>query len=135
MTTDSTKLAELNNALLDIKRIAGKSRDHDADPWSLLDLISDRVLAALGDGQTQSLQKFLPPNPDKLNADRAQWAGAALEEFRRATGSDYEDALGDLLCDLMHWSDRNNFDFDAALCRAQGHYKAETTPDATNLEE
>jgi len=27
----------------------------------------------------------------------------------------------------MHWCDRNNFDFDAALFRAQGHYQAETT--------
>lgn len=38
----------------------------------------------------------------------------------------YEDSLGDLLCDQMRWSDRNNFDFEAALCRARGHYEAET---------
>ena len=46
------------------------------------------------------------------------------------TGTDYEDALGDLLCDLMHWSDRSNFDFEAALSRARMHYEAETTEDA-----
>jgi hypothetical protein len=34
-------------------------------------------------------------------------------------------SLGDLLCDLMHWADRNNFDFEVALIRAQGHYEAE----------
>ena len=28
--------------------------------------------------------------------------------------------------DLMHYSDRNNFDFDAALDRARWHYEAET---------
>ncbi len=51
---------------------------------------------------------------------------AALRQFLYATGCDYEDSLGDLLSDLMHWSDRNNFDFEAALCRARGHYEAET---------
>jgi hypothetical protein len=61
-----------------------------------------------------------------MNGDRAEWAAAALRQFQRATGCDYEDSLGDLLCDLMHWSDRNNFDFEAALCRARGHYEAET---------
>ena len=68
----------------------------------------------------------LPPDPEKLNGDRAEWAAAALRQFQCATGCDYEDSLGDLLCDLMHWSDRNNFDFEAALCRARGHYEAET---------
>ncbi len=68
----------------------------------------------------------LPPDPEKMNGDRAEWAAAALRQFQCATGCDYEDSLGDLLCDLMHWSDRNNFDFEAALCRARGHYEAET---------
>ena len=39
---------------------------------------------------------------------------------------DAEEALGDLLTDLMHWSDRSGFDFDAALERARTHYEAET---------
>ena len=51
-----------------------------------------------------------------MNVDRAEWAAAALRQFQCTTGCDYEDSLGDLLCDLMHWSDRNNFDFEAALC-------------------
>jgi len=68
----------------------------------------------------------LPPDPEKMNGDRTEWAAAALRKFQRATGCDYEDSLGDLLCDLMLWSDRNNFDFEAALCRARGHYEAET---------
>jgi hypothetical protein len=38
---------DLRDALLDIKRVAGKSGDHEADPWALLDLIRDRALAAL----------------------------------------------------------------------------------------
>jgi hypothetical protein len=67
----------------------------------------------------------LPPDPDDQNDDRASWAAVALRQFQCATGADYEDALGDLLCDLMHWSDRNNFDFELALERARGHYEAE----------
>ena len=71
----------------------------------------------------------LPLDPEKMNGDGAEWAAAALRQFQRATGCDYEDSLGDLLSDLMHWSDRNNFDFEAALCRARGHYEAETAGD------
>jgi hypothetical protein len=29
----------------------------------------------------------------------------------------------------MHWCDRKNVDFNAALSRAQIHYEAETAPD------
>ena len=70
----------------------------------------------------------LPPDPENMNDKRAAWAAAALRRFQQVTGTDDEDSLGDLLCDLMHWSDRNNCDFEAALCRARGHYEAETAP-------
>ena len=59
------------------------------------------------------------------NLDRADWADKAIRAFRAETGSDHEDSLGDLLTDLMHWADTRNFDFDAALARARGHYAAE----------
>jgi hypothetical protein len=59
---------------------------------------------------------------------RALWGEAALISFRRATGCDYEDSLGDLLCDLMQWSDARGFDFEAALERARAHYEAEVRP-------
>lgn len=68
----------------------------------------------------------LPPDAQKMTGDRAECAAAALRQFQCATACDYEDSLGDLLRDLMHWSDRNNFDFEAAPCRARGHYEAET---------
>jgi len=64
------------------------------------------------------------------NRERAQWADKALTTFRHVTGCDHEDSLGDLLGDLMHWADRNNFDFEAALIRAQGHYQAECAEEA-----
>jgi hypothetical protein len=68
----------------------------------------------------------LPPDLDGLNGDRAGWARAALEAFAAQTGVDWEDALGDLLADLMHLSDRVPFDFQAALERGRDHYAAET---------
>ncbi len=80
------------------------------------------------------MTKPLPADPENMNDHRAAWAAAALHEFRRITGTDDEAALGDLLCDLMHWSDRNDCDFDAALSRARMHYEAETTPEPTDAE-
>jgi hypothetical protein len=68
-----------------------------------------------------------------MNDRRAAWAAVALRAFRLVTGTDDEDALGDLLCDLMHWSDRNDYDFEAALSRARWHYEAETMPDPAML--
>jgi hypothetical protein len=68
----------------------------------------------------------LPPDVDGMNGDRAQWGKAALDAFMAQTGVEYEDALGDLLCDLLHLSDREPFDFETALDRARDHYAAET---------
>lgn len=68
----------------------------------------------------------LPPDPEGMNDDRAQWADAAIRAFTKETGTDYEDSLGDLLGDLLHWCDRNNFDFEIALDRARYHYEVET---------
>ncbi len=68
----------------------------------------------------------LPPDPDGLNNDRSAWAASALAVFMQITGTDQEDALGDLLADLMHLADRSLYDFDAALERARLHYDAET---------
>jgi hypothetical protein len=70
--------------------------------------------------------KRLPHDPDELNACRAQWAAAAITEFRRHTGTDLEDVVSDLLTDVMHWCGQNNQDFDAELQRARWHYHCET---------
>jgi hypothetical protein len=72
------------------------------------------------------MTKPLPPDPENMNDARAEWAAAALRHFQCTTGADDEDALGDLLCDLMHWSDRNTFDFEAAMAHARMLYKDET---------
>jgi len=70
----------------------------------------------------------LPPDPEGMNDKRAKWAGCALLRFRKLTGADECDAVCDLLCDLMHWCDRNGQDFGRALDRARFHYEAETAP-------
>lgn len=78
-------------------------------------------------GTLKAFRFRLPPDPEGMNDDRARWAGRAIEAFRQETGCDLEDALGDLLADLMHWSDRNASDFESALDRARVHYAAETS--------
>lgn len=82
-----------------------------------------KALAAIAKARGE---KTLPPDPDGKNGARAGWAGLAITAFQQATGTDDEDALSDLLGDLLHWCDRNNFDFDAALSRGRWHYDAET---------
>lgn len=68
-------------------------------------------------------------DPDGQNLDRAEWALRALEAFQQATRTDNEDALSDLLCDLMHLADYAKGgleEFDSALARAEAHYGYET---------
>jgi hypothetical protein len=73
------------------------------------------------------------PDPDGKNALRAEWAETALRAFQEETGTDDEDMLADLLCDMMHWCDREGFVFKEALRRATSHYGEETTdPEATS---
>ena len=68
-------------------------------------------------------------DPEGQNDDRASWASTALIAFKSETGSDDEDAMSDLLCDMMHLADREGEDFTTDLRRAAGHYVAETTSD------
>jgi len=65
------------------------------------------------------------------NLDRANWADKAIRTFRKQTGCDHEDSLCDLIADLRHWADAQNFDFDAALYRASYHYEAELSEEGT----
>lgn len=70
--------------------------------------------------------KTLPPDPEGMNEDRSRWAETAIFEFQRQTGADLEDAVSDLLADLMHWCDRHETDFEHELQRARYHYEEET---------
>ena len=72
----------------------------------------------------------LPPDPEKMNDDRAKWALAAVRAFQAETGTDDETAIGDLISDLMHLCDRRKEfqEFAIALNNGQMHYEAETAP-------
>lgn len=59
------------------------------------------------------------------NDTRAETAQTAIDAFQRATRTDDDDALPDLLCNLMHWADQRNIDFLAMLNRGASHYQAE----------
>ena len=66
-------------------------------------------------------------DPEHMNDDRAGWASTALRAFQVETGTDDEDAMSDLLADLMHLADREGEDFTADLRRGARHYVEETT--------
>lgn len=76
----------------------------------------------------------LPPDPEGMNDRRAAWAERAVAAFIEETGTDRGDAVTDLLCDLMHWCDRNDREFSAALTRAGRHYSEETEGETSTKE-
>lgn len=74
---------------------------------------------------------FLPPDPEDMNNDRAEWADEAIRTFASTTnmdsaGEDDQTILTDLLGDLMHWCDRAGIDFNARVDMARLHYDEET---------
>lgn len=77
------------------------------------------------------MSKTLPPDPENMNDDRAEWAAAAIHAFGHTTrmiqaGEDHDTIVCDLIADIMHWCDRNEVDFDDCLRIATNHYSAET---------
>lgn len=85
-------------------------------------------------GDDAASSPILPPDPEGMNEARAEWAASCLRHFQCQTGTDWDDVPADLLCDLMHFCDREGFDFRAELDRARRHYEAETTEDAAAAE-
>lgn len=61
----------------------------------------------------------------KANATRAGYAAEAIAVFRNTTGTDLEDVICDLICNLMHWCDLNNQNFNDELDRSRNHYEHE----------
>ena len=64
-----------------------------------------------------------------VNNDRADWASEGVIAFAKTTGqlteSPLEQILMDFLCDLRHWADRENIDWDRVTNRADAHYYEE----------
>lgn len=77
-------------------------------------------------GRTATPKLPFDADGDGMNANRASWADAAIQQFMLVTGVEKEDALCDLFIDLAHWADRNGQDFPNELRRAQDHYRSET---------
>jgi hypothetical protein len=61
------------------------------------------------------------------NAQRAEYAYRTLLVFRQYTGNDTtEEAIGDLLANIMHLCDEHGYTFSDLLATAEGHYTYET---------
>jgi hypothetical protein len=78
--------------------------------------------------------KFKPDKPDPDDPDgpkngrRADWAETAVDAFLSATGEaggDYEDAISDLMADLLHYADKLGHDGEALLARAERNWRME----------
>ena len=76
---------------------------------------------------TVIIPKAGPHDPDGENENRAEWARDAIDRFVDRTGTEKEDALCDLLCDLQHYAEQYGYDFARELRRACHHFVAETT--------
>ena len=59
------------------------------------------------------------------NLERAIWAENALYDLCADTGCSLDDALNDLLADLMHWASLAGRDFEHALTIARMHFNDE----------
>lgn len=69
--------------------------------------------------------KDLPPDPCKVNRERAMRANACLALYRNITDATQDDCVSDFLTDLMHCVDRSELEFEAELARARRNYLAE----------
>lgn len=131
---DDAQRADLANSLFNANDVAASPEDWGFTPvtdgvaWAVA-AVTDASTDADAHAQSGAVAVHVIGDPEGMNDDRASWAGVALEAFMGQTGTDKEDALSDLLCDLMHYCDRNAEGFEAALERARVHYDAETQPD------
>lgn len=76
----------------------------------------------------------LPPDPDQMNDERAARMGEPIVTYAKTVGLhdgvDFTDDVGsiisDMLCDLRHWCDRQDIDFDTRLGVSKINYNCET---------
>lgn len=79
--------------------------------------------------KTPTKRHRIPPDPEKENWNRSDWADVAITAFQNETGTGNGDAICDLLCDIAHFCDRNREEYGTfadALRRAINHYDPET---------
>ena len=65
----------------------------------------------------------------EMNRRRAAWADHAVQPFQIDSGTDREDAIADLLYDLMHLADEEEDDFENMLATARQNYEGEVMDD------
>lgn len=70
------------------------------------------------------------------NADRAFWVKPAIEAFQQETGTDDENAIADLVCDLCHAARARGDDPIEEVKRGLRHFLAEEAdpPDGWSVE-
>lgn len=72
-------------------------------------------------------QRKLPPDPEGLNDVRSETGRKALYAFCKATSTDIEDAVADLIANIMHACDRHSElgDFVTCFARSERQYLEE----------
>jgi hypothetical protein len=79
-------------------------------------------------------ESTLKPDPESMKRHHAECAAAAIRHFMRDTGTNWGDAVSELLCDLMHFCNReDDFDFNRELDRARTYYEVDTSIAITPL--
>jgi hypothetical protein len=82
--------------------------------------------------ESRNTPKALPPDPDNMNDARAGWADACIELMSELTGCERgQEALGDLVCNLFHWGDRNGItpdELESIFASRRKLYNEETAP-------
>ena len=68
----------------------------------------------------------LPEDPAGDTERRADRGRELLERYMAMTGTDEDAALGDLLADLRHMADRDDYDYELADARAERYHAEET---------
>ena len=114
--------------------------DHDeiaqADEARLRDVLETLESVARTErlaGQPVSVQETLdlvrarmPEDPAVDTERRADRGRELLDRYMALTGTDEDAALGDLLADLRHLADRDNYDYELADARAERYHAEET---------
>lgn len=96
---------------------------------SAIELLDQDILPAieeLSDKRSVLIPKAGPSDTDGLNNEHTKAGRDVVDRYIKRTGVDKEDALCDLLCDLLHYADQYGYDFAHELRRACDHFEAET---------
>lgn len=107
--------------------------DYPAEPYtykSQLITVNGAKIKVWGAGTgSWCWEEAPPPDPDNANDRRSASANEGLKAFAEGAEAEPEDALADLLCNLMHLCDRTGQDFLKEFGRAGRNYLEETRQD------